>query len=133
MTTTTLTKTPRTLVASGSNAAGATTRGTLDLRTAQGGLLTLKITNGATGPTVQCQANILAAHNSGSTPTAASAGTDWKTLWSVGGGTIANAITEQSMEVGPGVMHLEVEFTGNTGQAVTVEAYLSEITNATTA
>lgn len=133
MTTTTLTKTPRTLVASGSNAAGATTRGTLDLRTAQGGLLTLKITNGATGPTVQCQANILAAHNSSSTPTAASAGTDWKTLWSVGGGTTANAITEQSMEVGPGVMHLEVEFTGNTGQAVTVEAYLSEITNATTA
>lgn len=133
MTTTTLTKTPRTLVASGSNAAGATTRGTLDLRTAQGGLLTLKITNGATGPTVQCQANILAAHNSGSTPTAASAGTDWKTLWSVGGGTTANAITEQSMEVGPGVMHLEVEFTGNTGQAVTVEAYLSEITNAITA
>lgn len=133
MTTTTLTKTPRTLVASGSNAAGATTRGTLDLRTAQGGLLTLKITNGATGPTVQCQANILAAHNSGSTPAAAAAGTDWKTLWSVGGGTTANAITEQSMEVGPGVMHLEVEFTGNTGQAVTVEAYLSEITSASTA
>ncbi len=134
MTTTTLTKAARTLIAaSTSNAAGATTRGTLDLRTAQGGLLTFKITNGATGPTVQCQANILAAHNSGSTPTAASAGTNWKTLWSVGGGTIANAITEQSMEVGPGVMHLEVEFTGNTGQAVTVEAYLSEITNAATA
>jgi hypothetical protein len=66
-------------------------------------------------------------------PLAASAGTDWKTLWSVGGGTTANAITEQSMEVGPGVMHLEVEFTGNTGQAVTVEAYLSEITSASTA
>lgn len=134
MTTSTLTKTPRTLVAaSTSNAAGATTRGTLDLRTAQGGLLTLKMTNGGTGPTVQCQANILVAHNSGATPTAASAGTDWKTLWRVGGGTTANAITEQSMEVGPGVMHLEVEFTGNTGQAVTVEAYLSEITSAATA
>lgn len=134
MTTTTLTKTPRTLVAAGtSNAAGATTRGTLDLRTAQGGLLTIKMTNGATGPTVQCQANILAAHNSGATPAAASAGTDWKTLWNVGGTTTANQVTEQSMEVGPGVMHLEVEFTGNTGQAVTVEAYLSEITGATTA
>lgn len=133
MTTTTLVKTPRTLVAAAtSNAAGATTRGTVDLRTAQGGLLTLKMTNGATGPTVQCQANILVAHNSGATPTAASAGADWKTLWSVGGGTTANAITEQSMEVGPGIMHLEVEFTANTGQAVTVEAYLSEITNATT-
>jgi len=134
MTTTTLTKTPRTLVAaSTSNAAGATTRGTLDLRTAQGGLLTLKMINGATGPTTQCVANVLVAHNSGATPTAASAGADWKTIWSVGGGTVANAVTEQSIEISPGVMHLEVEFTGNTGQAVTVEAYLSEITNATTA
>lgn len=132
MTKTTLTKTPRSLIPSGNNAAGATTRGTLDLRTAQGGLLTLKITNGATGPTAQCQANILAAHNSGVTPAAASAGADWKTLWSFGGGTTANAVTEQSMEIGPGVMHLEVEFTGNTGQAVTVEAFFSEITDATT-
>lgn len=134
MTTTSLVKTPRTLVAAAtSNAAGATTRGTVDLRTAQGGLLTFKLTNGGTGPTVQCTANILVAHNSGATPTAASAGADWKTLWSVGGGTTANAITEQSIDVPPGIMHLEVEFTGNTGQAVVVEAYLSEITNASTA
>ena len=134
MTTSTLTKTPRTLVAAGtSNGAGSTTRGTLDLRTALGGLLTIKMTNGSTGPTVQCTANVLVAHNSGSTPTAASAGSDWKTLWSVGGGTTNSAVTEQSMEVGPGVMHIEVEFTGNTGQAVTVEAYLSEITSAATA
>lgn len=134
MTTTTLTKTPRTLVAAGtSNDAGSATRGTVDLRTAQGGLLTIKMTNGATGPTVQCTANILIAHNSGSTPAAASAGSDWKTIWSIGGGTTNNAVTEQSMEVSPGAMHLEVEFTGNTGQAVTVEAYLSEITDAQSA
>lgn len=131
MTTTTLTKTPRTLVAaSTSNAAGSTTRGTVDLRTAMGGILTMKITNGGTGPTVQCEGRILVAHNSGATPTAASAGSDWKTLWSFGGGTTASAVTEQSMEIGPGVMHLEAEFTGNTGQAVTVEAYLSEVTQA---
>ena len=86
MTTTTLTKTPRTLVASGSNAAGATTRGTLDLRTAQGGLLTMKITNGATGPTVQAQANILAAHNSGTTPAAASPTSIVASTCHVGGG-----------------------------------------------
>lgn len=132
MTTTTLTKTPRTLVASASNAASSTTRGTLDLRTAMGGLLTMKITNGATGPTVQCEGRVLVAHNSGSTPAAASAGSDWKTIWSFGGGTTNSAITEQSVEIGPGVMHLEVEFTGNTGQAVTVEAYLSEVTNSST-
>lgn len=133
MTATTLTKNARTLVTAGtSNAAGGTTRGTIDLRTAHGGILTLNITNGATGPTVQCEGRVLAAHNSGATPAAASAGADWKTLWKFGGGTTLNAVTERSFEVGSGVMHLEVEFTGNTGQAVTVEAYLSEITDAQT-
>jgi hypothetical protein len=132
MTTTTVTTTPRTVVASASNAAGATTRGTLDLRTKLGGLLTMKITNGGTGPTVQAEGRVLVAHNAGSTPAEASAGADWKTVWRFGGGTTANAITEQSWEFGPAVMHLEVEFTGNTGQAVTVEAYLSEVTEVQT-
>lgn len=130
MTTTTLTKNPRTLVAAAtSNAAAGTTRGTVDLRTAQGGLLTMKITNGATAPTVQCEGRVLVAHTSAATPAAASAGADWKTIWEFGGGTVANGVTEQSFAVDPGVMHLEVEFTGNTGQAVTVEAYLSEVTS----
>lgn len=134
MTATTLTKTPRTLIAAAtSNAAGSTTRGTVDLRTKQGGLLTVKLTNGGTGPTVQATCNVLVAHNSGATPTAASAGTDWKTIWSFGGGTTNSAITEQSLDVPIGTMHLEVEVTGNTGQAVTCEAFLSEITDAQTA
>ena len=132
MSTTTLTKAARTLVAAGtSNAANGTTRGVLDLRTAQGGLLTMKITNGATGPTVQCEGRVLVAHNAGATPAAASAGADWKTLWKFGGGLTINAVTEQSMVVDP-CNHLEVEFTGNTGADVTVEAYLTEYTNAAT-
>lgn len=130
MTTATLTKTARTIVSSAANTAGSTTRGTVDLRTAHGGFLTLKMTNGATAPTVQCSANVLVAHNAGSTPSAASAGSDWKTIASFGGGTTNNGITEQGMEIGPGVMHLEVEFTGNTAQSVTVEAFFSEITSA---
>ena len=130
---TVLTKNARTVVASASNAAGATTRGTVDLRTAYGGFLTAKITNGGTGPTVQCTCNLLVAHNGGATPTAASAGADWKTVWSFGGGTANSAITEQIWDVPAGVMHLEVEFTGNTGQAVTVEAFFSEVTNAVSA
>lgn len=125
----TATKTPRTIVSTQSNAAAGTTRGTLDLRTAFGGLLTFKITNGSTGPSVQCTCNILVAHNSGSSPSAASAGSDWKTLSSFGGGTANNGITEVSVPIDPAVMHLEVEFTGNTGQAVTVEAFLSELTS----
>lgn len=134
MTTTTLTKNPRTLIAADtSNAAGATTRGTVDLRTAQGGILTIKLTNGATGPTVQAEARVLVAHNSGATPTAGSAGADWKTIYRVGNGVVANTVGEWGIPIDPGVMHLEVEVTGNTGQAVTCEAYLSEITSVATA
>ena len=131
MSTTTLTLTPVTVVASGVNAAGATTRGTADMRGGLGGLLTLKITNGATGPTVQCEGRVLISHSSGATPAASSAGADWKTLWIFGGGIVANAVTEQSLDVPP-CQHLEVEFTGNTGQGVTVEAELTKYTNAAT-
>lgn len=124
------TKNARTLVAAAtSNTAGSTTRGAVDLRTALGGVLTMKITNGATGPTVQCEGRVLVAHNAGSTPAAGAAGTDWKTVWVFGGGTTNSAVTEQSWDVPAGVMHLEVEFTGNTGQAVTVEAFMSELTS----
>lgn len=123
------TKTARTIVSSGtSNGAGSTTRGTLSLASAFGGLLTIKITNGATGPTVQCSANVLVAHNA-STPTAASAGSDWKTIAKFGGGTANNAISEWALPIDSAAMQLEVEFTGNTGQAVTVESYLSELTS----
>lgn len=126
----TATKNPRTLVSAGtSNTAGSTTRGTADLRTALGGLLTMKITNGGTGPTLQCEARVLVAHNSGSTPTAGSAGSDWKTIYLGGGGTVSGAVTELNIDVPASAMHVEVEFTGNTGQTVTVEAFLSEMTS----
>ena len=130
MATATATKAARTLVAAGTtNAAGATTRGTLDLRTTFGGLLTMKITNGATGPNAQCEGRVLVAHNSGATPTAASAGADWKTIFVFGGGTLSNGVTEQSVEIPQSAMHVEVEFAANTGQAVTVEAFLSELSS----
>ena len=135
MTTTTLVKTSRTIIADGTTNAvsPAASRGTVDLRNAQGGLLTVKITNGATGPTVPATVNILIAHDAGVTPTAAAAGADWKTIWSFVASTGNNVITEQSITIDPAVMHLEVEVTGNTAQAVTCEAYLSEITSVTTA
>lgn len=123
------TKTARTLVASATNAAAATTRGRLDMNAVQGSSrLTIKITNGATGPTLQCTARVLIAHNA-TLPAAGSAGTDWKTLFApVGPGVLAGAVGEWSFPIGREVMCLEVEFTGNTGQAVTVEAFLSELT-----
>lgn len=121
-----LSKTARTIVASAANTASSTTRGTIDLETTYGGYLTLKMTNGATGPTVQCTATVLIAHNA-TLPAAASAGADWKTIASIGGGTTNSAVTEMSIPIDQSIMALEVEFTGNTGQSVTVEAFLSEL------
>ena len=122
-----LTKSDTTIIASASNAAGATSRGTIDLSSAYGGIVTMKITNGGTAPTLQCEGRVLISH-ADTLPTAASAGADWKTVWRFGGGTTASGVTEQSFQFGPEVRHLEVEFTGNTGQAVTVEAVASTYT-----
>ncbi|MEZ7896016.1 MAG: hypothetical protein QMB75_09050 [Thauera sp.] len=122
-----LTKNDTTIIASASSAAGATTRGTIDLSSAYGGIVTMKITNGATGPTVQAEGRVLVSH-ADTLPTAASAGADWKTIWRFGGGVTGSAVTEQSFQFGPEVRHLEVEFTGNVGQAVTVEALASTYT-----
>lgn len=114
-----------------SNAAGSTTTGTADTRTALGGFLTLRIANGATGPTAQCVGRVLISHATGATPTAAAAGQDWKTIWTFGGGTSANAITESGpIDLPFGTKHVQVRFDSNTGQAVTVEAQLSVVTNA---
>lgn len=130
MATITLTKAARTVVSSTSNGAGSTTRGTLDLRTTHGGVLTMKITNGGTGPTVACAATVSVAHNSGSTPTAAAEGTDWKRLSQFAGDTTSSSVNQWALDIPAGVMHLQVEFSGNTGQAVTVEALVSEISSA---
>jgi len=121
-----ITLTASTIIAAGtSNGAGSTTRGVLDFRTYHSGTLTIKLTNGASPPTVQAVANVLIAHNTGSPPTAGSAGTDWKTIVSFSGGTTANGVSEWSVTLGPEIMHIEVEVTGNTGQAVTCEAIAS--------
>lgn len=125
-----LTKTARTIISSQSVAASGTLRGNLNLNAVQGGgLLTIKITNGATGPTVQCLASIHVAHSS-TLPATGAAGTTWKTIASYGGGLVANNITEYGFPIDPAVMCLQVEFSGHTGQAVTVEAFLSELTTA---
>lgn len=126
MATTTITLTPVTLVAVGtSNAAAGTTRATRDMRGKHGGLLTGRLANGATGPTVQCIARIMVAHDSGTTPAAAAEGAVWKSIYEIGGGAAPNAVTPFSIVVPP-CCHLQIEFGNNTGQAVTVESLLTE-------
>lgn len=106
-----------------SNSAAGTTRGRVDLRGADYGWLHIKLTNGATGPTVQGEARILFSDTDGTQPTAAAAGTDWKTAVSgISAGVANNAVREYVFSFGGGMTHLEVEVTGNTGQAITCEA-----------
>ncbi|MCL4695443.1 MAG: hypothetical protein KJ023_00050 [Burkholderiaceae bacterium] len=112
------------LVTSASNSAGSTTRGRLDCSAADGGQIRWRITNGGTGPTVQCEARIMVARKQASMPAAAAEGTGddaWKQVFVMGGGTTASASTRGSYTFGPEVAYVQIEFTGNTGQAVTVE------------
>jgi hypothetical protein len=118
------TLTPVALVSSAANTAGSTTRGRLDVSAADGGMIRWRMTNGATGPTVQCEARVLIARKQSSMPAAASEGTgddDWKRVYTQGGGVTNNAVTRGSFTFGPEVAYIEIEFTGNTGQSVTVE------------
>ena len=112
------------LVSSAANTAGSTTRGRLDASAADGGMIRWRMTNGGTGPTVQCVARVLVARKQASMPAAAAEGTgddDWKQIVQQGGGITASASTRGSYRFGPEVAYVEIEFTGNTGQSVTVE------------
>ena len=114
------TKNLRTIVAAGtSNTASGTTTGTaVNLTTAYGGYLTGKITNGATGPTVACAMAVLVSGDN----------TNWKTVATYSGDTANSSVFEWGIEIPAGVMYVNAQFTGNTGQAVTVEAFLHELT-----
>ncbi len=112
------------LVSSASNSAGSTTRGRLDASAADGGMIRWRMTTGGTGPTVQCEARVLIARKGTSMPAAAAEGTgddDWKEVARQGSGTAASTSTRGSYRFGPEVAYIEIEFKGNTGQAVTVE------------
>ncbi len=112
------------LVSSTTNTAGSTTRGRLDCSAADGGMIRWRITNGGTGPALQCEARILVARKQTSMPSAAAEGTgddDWKQVYVVDGGKTASASTRGSYRFGPEIAYIEIEFTGNTGQSVTVE------------
>jgi len=118
------TLTPQVLVTSAANAAGSTTRGRLDCTGADGGEIRWRMTNGGTGPTLQCEARVLVARKQASMPAAAYEGVgddDWKQRYAQGGGTTIGSTTRGVYRFGPEVAYIEIEFTGNTGQSVTVE------------
>jgi hypothetical protein len=114
-------KTKRTVIAAAtSNAAGATTNGTeVDLSTKYGGVLTARITNGATGPTLGADVVV---YVGGVT-------TEKREMARMTAPTTNNAVTDFVVEIPPGVMFLNVDVTGNTAQAVTAEVFLEELTS----
>lgn len=109
-----------------SNTSGSTQRGAVDVRGADGGRVCIKMTNGATGPSVQAEARIMIADSDGSTPATGAAGSDWKTVVSgITPGTANNAVREFSWPFCFGeATHIQVEIGGNTGQTVTCEAFV---------
>jgi len=119
------------LVTSASNAAGATVRSRLDCTAVDGAIITFRITNGVVAPSAQCVARILIAHKDTSMPAAAGEGVgnlDWKQVMELGGTLIASLSTRGIFHVLPSMAYVEIEFTGNTGQAVTVEAHATTYT-----
>ncbi len=103
------------IAAATSNAAAGTTTGTaVDLTVKYGGTITGLITNGATGPTVQAVAYVEISGDN----------VNWKEIYRIGGDVTANLVTPYACDIAPGVMYARVRVTGNTGQAVTCEAFM---------
>jgi len=108
--------TPITLQSSASNAAAATTTGSM--LTTVGVLYsftaTARITNGGTGPTIGCSVTFRFKYTSG--------GNEYTSV--AGPASVVNsALTEFTFTYPPGAIEAGVTFSGNTGQAVTVECF----------
>lgn len=122
MATITAVKTARVLQASATNAAGATATGTaLDLTTKYGGLATLTITNGGTGPTLPCDAIIETSRDN----------TNWAEFSRQTASTANSAVATFNVLIPDAVMYVRSKFTGNTAQDVTVAATFQELTSHT--
>jgi hypothetical protein len=123
------------LLTSQSLAAGGTARATLNLSGTGydgGAVITLRITNGASGPSSACEGRVLLAHmtTGDSVPASAAEGTGdqgWKMIYKISGGTANNDTARGLFFAHPAMGALEIEFTGHAGQAVTVEAHATGV------
>jgi len=116
----TATKTARTLQASATNAADATTTGSsVDLTAALGMTVTARITNDPTGPTAACRFVLEVSNDN----------TNWKTFSEQEAGTDNDGDYMFVVDVPPPVMYVRSRFTGNSGESVTVEAFGHELTS----
>lgn len=113
------TKTSVTIQTSATNTAGSTTTSSaVDLTTIYGMLITGKITNGGTGPTVACDFVVEVSNDNSA----------WKTYARYSAGTTINGVFEFAVDLPMSTMYARTVFTGNTGQSVTVEAFGHRLT-----
>lgn len=112
--------TAQSLTAGGAN----TSSSWIDLSAAYGAQLSIKLTNGATGPTIAAQVQIQTAndYNAGSPTLPVNFGGAFV------GGTTASEVDYLSVEVPFGVAAVRLVAGSNTGQAVTVDADISVVT-----
>lgn len=113
------TKNARTIISSASLSAGNTASGSVSLTTALGLLITVRITNGSTGPTVAPTVSINVSTDNST----------WRLLTSSQSQTGNSVTTDFSFLVPPEAIYAQVSITGNTAQAVTVEAFGHELTS----
>lgn len=113
------TRTGRTLQSSTSNGAGSTTTGSAYTQGDFSIELIATITNGATGPTTGCYF-IIEASTDGST---------WREWFRGLAGTDNNGVYSFPIGIPDELMQIRPKFTGNTGQAVTVECLGHELTS----
>lgn len=115
------TKTAKTFQASATNTAGSTTTGSaVSLTTSYGCLMTAKITNGATGPTVACDFVVEVSNDNFSA--------DTKEIFRATSSVANNAVSYYAFEVPASVLYARSKFSGNTVQSVTVECTGQELT-----
>jgi len=113
------TKTSRTLYASASLAAATAVNATeLNLSTAYGALVAVKLTNGATAPTTVPVVKFFVGESTGT-----------KRLFYTASGDIVNSsVNDIVCEIPPGAMFVNITITNGATNAITVEAYGQELT-----
>lgn len=112
-------KAATTLQTSTSNGAGAvTTSGSVNLTTAYAATVLAKITNGVTAPTAPCAATINVSAD----------GSTWRQYAQQTAGLAGSGVYPMAFDLPLSVMYAQVVFSGNVGQAVTVEALCEYVT-----
>ena len=115
-----ITKTALTFQASATNSAAGSTLGTaVDLTDNLGTVISAKITNGSTGPTLPCYFEVLVSNDD----------ITYFTYCSLMSKLGNNEVTEFTITLPAEIMYAKTNFTGNTSQSVGIIALGSELTS----